>query len=114
MFAADPFAQLERMSAMMDQQEAAMIRRVQAMAQAPMGAMPGLPPGASGYSFVSTMSGNGVCMRSVRITYSGGNATPQMVSSTSGDCGPNHGAQVPAEVNAPGTQRRGRFRIRSR
>ncbi len=101
MMVADPFAAMERISAMMQQQEAVMLRQVQAMETAPEGMLPGLPPGASGYSFVSTMSGNGVCMRSVQITYNGDNVAPKMVSSTSGDCGPAHGAQAPAEVNTP-------------
>jgi hypothetical protein len=101
MFAADPFAALQRISAMMDQHAAAMLRQVQAMSAAPMGMMPGLPPGASGYSFVSTMSGHGVCARSVQITYTGGNATPKMVSSTSGDCGSDHGTAAPTEMNLP-------------
>ena len=38
-------------------------------------------------------------MRSVRITYNG-NAAPQMVSSTSGDCGPS-AVRTPSEVTAP-------------
>jgi hypothetical protein len=101
----DPFPALERISAMMHQQEAAMLRQVQALATTPDTALPGLPPGASGYSFVSTMSGSGVCMRSVRITYNGGNAAPRVVSSTSGDCGSGHGTQAPTEVNTPATIR---------
>jgi hypothetical protein len=47
------------------------------------------------------MSGNGVCTRSVRITYNGGNAPPQMVSSSSGDCGSDHRQSVPSEVTVP-------------
>jgi hypothetical protein len=97
--AADPFAALERIFAIMDRQADAMLRQVQSMVGGPAGMLPGLPPGANGYSFVSTMSGSGVCMRSVRITYSNGNATPQVVSSTSGDCG--RGIQSPSEVTAP-------------
>jgi hypothetical protein len=94
----DPFATLKRISAMMDQQAAAMLREVEDL-QGDM--LSGLPRGASGYSFVSTMSGNGACMRSVRITYSGGNAQPQMVSSSSGDCGSDHRQQAPSDVTVP-------------
>ncbi len=94
----DPFATLSRISAMMDQQAAAMLREVESLQG---GMFPGLPRGASGYSFVSTMSGTGVCTRSVRITYNGGNAPPQMVSSSSGDCGSDHRQQVPSEVTVP-------------
>jgi hypothetical protein len=99
MFAAYPFATPERISGMMDQQAAAMLQQVQTMHAAPISTFPGLPPGSSGYSFVSTMSGNGVCMRSVQITFNGANAAPKMVSSTSGDCG--RGAQPPAQINVP-------------
>jgi hypothetical protein len=94
----DPFATLNRIAAVMDQQAAAMLREVESM-QADM--LPGLPRGGSGYSFASTMSGSGVCTRSVRITYNGGNAPPQMVSSSSGDCGSDHRQQAPSEVTVP-------------
>jgi hypothetical protein len=94
----DPFATLNRISAMMDQQAAAMLREVEGL-QGDM--LPGLPRGASGYSFVSTMSGTGVCTRSVRITCNGGNAPPRMVSSSSGDCGSDYRQQAPSEVTVP-------------
>jgi hypothetical protein len=94
----DPFATLNRITAMMDQQAAAMLREVEGL-QGRM--LPGLPRGASGYSFVSTMSGTGVCMRSVQITYNGGNAPPRIVSGSSGDCGPDHRRQPPSEVTVP-------------
>jgi hypothetical protein len=94
----DPFAALQRISAMMDQQAAAMLRPVDAM---PRMMTPNFPQGASGYSFVSTMSGNGVCTRSVRITYSSGDAAPKMVSSSSGDCRPEQGGPPPAEIDQP-------------
>ncbi len=96
--ATDPFATLERISAMMDRQADAMLRQLPAMAATLMDPVPALPPGANGYSFVSTMSGNGVCMHSVRITYNGG--APKVVSNTSGDCGPD-AAQRPSDVNTP-------------
>ena len=94
----DPFVELERISALMDQQAAAMMRQVENLQG---GMIQKLPPGASGYSFVSTMSGNGVCTRSVQITYNGSTAPPRMVSSTSGDCGPDRRQQAPTEVTVP-------------
>jgi hypothetical protein len=97
MMAQDPFAMMARLSALMNQQAAVMLRQADAMAGAPTG----LQPGTSGYSFVSSTSGAGVCTRSVRITYNGGDAAPKMVSSTSGDCGPDHGGSPPAGVNMP-------------
>jgi hypothetical protein len=87
---ADPFAAMERMSAMMQQQEALMLRQMQE-----------LTAGPGGSPFVSTTAGSGVCMRSVRITYNGGDAAPEVVSSASGDCGPARGGQPGIEVNTP-------------
>ncbi|HEY4040907.1 MAG TPA: hypothetical protein VGM32_03580 [Rhodopila sp.] len=114
MMALDPFATLERISALMDQQAAAMLRQVEEL-PGMASQTPGLPPGASGYSFVSTMSGNGVCTRSVRITYNGGNAAPKVVSSSSGNCGADRESGPPAEVNTPApTQRRAPGTIEAR
>ncbi len=56
---------------------------------AEMDSLSALPADASGYSFVSTASGAGVCMRTVEIT-STGHGQPHVVSHTSGDCGPAH------------------------
>ncbi len=95
------FAAMERIAAVMDQQAAAMMRQVSELPMMTGGLVGGLPPGVSGYSMISTMAGNNVCTRSVQITFSGGNAQPRMVSHTSGNCGPDQGAGVPAEVNAP-------------
>lgn len=45
-----------------------------------------LPPGVSGYSYVSTVSSRGACTRTVEYR-STGDGHPQVVSRTSGDCG---------------------------
>jgi hypothetical protein len=45
-----------------------------------------LPPGATGYSVVSTLSSNGACTREVEYR-STGNGAPQVTSRTSGNCG---------------------------
>jgi hypothetical protein len=94
----DPFATLSRIATMMDRQAEAMLREVENM-QGQM--LPALPRGGSGYSYVSTMSGSGVCTTSVRITYNGGNTPPQVVSSSSGDCGPDRRQHAPSEVTVP-------------
>ena len=88
-FPADPFfARLERISAEMHRQMAGMMQQAEMMnAQSPgelSEAMLKNAPGSS-YSFVSTLSGSGVCMRSVQITSTPG-SKPQVVSHTSGDC----------------------------
>lgn len=94
---ASPFAILDRISAEMDRRAVAMFREVDAMAaQARTGqlteaSLRNVPPGSQSYSFVSTMSGNGVCTRSVEITSQGDGAPPRVVSHSSGNCGPATG-----------------------
>jgi hypothetical protein len=53
-----------------------------------------MPRGATTFSIVSETSSNGVCTHVRRITQGPGEAKPQMVSQTSGNCGADsHGAQ---------------------
>lgn len=92
-FANDPaFAMLERAQADMQHQMQAMqaLFRSNAAALSAPGmseaALSKLPAGAQGYSFISTMSGNGTCMQSVQIT-STGNGKPNVVRRSSGNCG---------------------------
>jgi hypothetical protein len=88
-----PFAMMERISAEMDRQAAATFRRAELLAGEARSGQPietgfvNLPAGSNGYTFISTMSGNGVCTRSVEITAQG-NAQPNVVSHSSGNCGP--------------------------
>jgi hypothetical protein len=101
-----PFALLERISAEIDRQAAAMSQAANTMIAQPMPgfgglteASPGrLPAGSQGYSTISTFSGNGVCTRSVQITYPGDGNAPRVQSRTSGNCGPAQGAATPAEL----------------
>ncbi len=107
LFGADsPFAAMQRMSAEMDREAAAMFRQADALAA---GASPGqltetalrrLPPGSASYTFVSTMSGNGVCSQSVEITAMGNGQPPRVVRHSAGNCGPSGGAT--GSVNLPG------------
>ena len=100
-----PFAMLDRISAEMDRRAAAMFREADALAtQARSGqlteaSLRNLPPGSQSYSFVSTMSGSGVCTRSVEITSMGNGAPPRVVSHSTGNCGPS--ASAPGSVNLP-------------
>ena len=100
-----PFAMMERISAEMDRQAAAMFRRAEAIAaEARSGQLTepsfgSLPPGSQGYTFVSTMSGNGVCTQSVEITSQGNGAQPRVVSHSSGNCGTTQGPA--GSVNLP-------------
>jgi hypothetical protein len=102
---ASPFVTLDRISAEMDREAAAMFQRADAVAaEARSGrlteaAFANLPPGSRSYSFISTMSGNSVCTRSVEITSPGNGAAPHVVSQSSGNCGPGNTAT--GSVNLP-------------
>jgi hypothetical protein len=93
-----PFAMLDRIAAEMDRRAAAMFRYAEAMAdRAVAGGFAettrgGVPPGATplggeSYSYASTISGNGMCTQSVRITSSGDGAPPRVERHSSGNCG---------------------------
>jgi hypothetical protein len=98
-----PFAMMDRIAAEMDRRAAAMFRYAEAAADradaggfagTPMGAMPAgampagaMPLGGESYSYVSTISGNGVCTQSVRITSRGDGAQPLVERHSSGNCG---------------------------
>ncbi len=97
--ASSPFAPLESVSAQMDREMAALMRQADALAmQTPNLDQPfdagirNLPAGASAYSVVSTMTGNGFCSRSTEITSFGNGQKPKVVTRTSGDCGGTQGA----------------------
>src|ERR1051325_6151240 len=104
-----PFVAMQRISAEMDRQMAAMLARAESLtAQARSGspqvieaALGKLPTGSQHYSFVSTMSGNGVCTRSVQITSQGNGAPPKVVSHSSGNCGPAVGPDASGTLNLP-------------
>ena len=93
------FAALDRISAEMDRQMDAMMRQTQmlaAMPQSPLyhATLKGVPGGATTFSMVSETSSNGVCTHVTRITQGAGDARPQVVSQTSGNCGEGaHSAQ---------------------
>lgn len=90
----------DRISAEMDRQMDAMMRQAQMMAamsqQSPLyhATLNGVPQGAATFSMVSETSSNGACIHVTRITQGAGDAKPQMVSQTSGNCGQAvHGAR---------------------
>lgn len=102
--AASPFAMLQRISAEMDREAAAMFQATDSLMSQPdpgsitEAALGRLPAGTEGYSLISTFSGAGVCTRSVQISYSGGGQKPRIVSSTAGDCGGSHHSAAPTEL----------------
>lgn len=104
---ADPFAEMDRMMAMMQAQHVAMMRQAAMLAaQAQAGGANGvqvnqvsagnLPAGASySVTYVSSSSGGGTCGQMVRVTQRQG-AAPQRISQTFGDCGQQGAAPAPA------------------
>jgi hypothetical protein len=89
-----PFAMMERMSAEMDRQAAALFHEIDAV---PMNG-----------GVIPAMSGLGVCMHSVQVTYTGDSWAPHVVSQTSGDCGAVHGSTAPVMLpSAPVPRRTG-------
>ncbi len=96
-----PFAAMERISAMMDAQAEAMLRQASAMQAFPAGAFPAgaFPAGSGAASFVSFAS-DGVCSRTVAVTY-GADGKAHTVSHDAGQCGAGGHAGAPAAVEAP-------------
>ena len=88
-----PFAALERISEAMDREADAAFRDARAQPGPALG-VPGLteidagnlPPGARGYSIISTLSGTSVCTQSVQYRSLGYGKAPQIATHTSGDC----------------------------
>ncbi|MBB3313098.1 hypothetical protein FHT78_004886 [Rhizobium sp. BK196] len=100
-----PFADLDRISADMDREAAAMLQQADSMMLISPGnlttiGLSDLPAGVRGYSMVSTISGNGVCTRSVRYV-STGNGKPHVESNMSGNCAPGKAASAPVPAKAP-------------
>ena len=78
----DPFAALAQMSAAMDQQMAAMMNAMDAIAAGAPGEAGALVPAAFG-----RMPPGSACFQSVEITSLGNGQAPQVVAHSSGDCG---------------------------
>jgi hypothetical protein len=93
------FADFERMTATLNNQVDAMMRRANLLAALPSGgqaspaAYGSLPVGATSYSSVTTVTDKGSCTRTTEMTSMGANKPPKIVSSSSGNCA--------TELNAP-------------
>lgn len=91
--APSPFAELDRITALMDRQMVQMMYQARMLQQQSLGsplnqaALTDMPAGSASYSFVSTTSGNGFCMRTTQVTSSPNGGKPKIVSQTSGNCG---------------------------
>lgn len=100
---ASPFAEMQRISAEMDRETAAMFNNAQFLAQWPAGAdsvmkvdLSRLPKGAQGYTMISTTSSKGTCTRFMEYISSGSDK-PQVRTSSSGNC---NALQSPAAKRA--------------
>jgi hypothetical protein len=108
----DPFAELDRISAMMQAQHEAMLRQVaelqrQAATVAAKGAPGGivvtgnLPAGSSySYTVVTSTGGNG-CTQRVEWRSDGSGGQPKMTQTSSGDCSAVNRNPAPVQVSAP-------------
>ncbi|MDE2183954.1 MAG: hypothetical protein KGJ78_13125 [Alphaproteobacteria bacterium] len=98
-----PFAELDRISALMDQQMNAMLIQAQQLDSLadPNGlssaALKDMPMGATSYSFIS--DGSAFCARSVEVMRGAGGKT-KVVSHTSGNCGSSNPAAQSSGDNA--------------
>lgn len=107
---APPFAALERISEAMDRQADAVLRDVNlrpwlalsgpGQTQVDLGK---LPPGAQGFSMVSTLSGGGICTRSVQYRSADDGKPPQIETRTSGACGADTKSAAPAATSTAAT-----------
>lgn len=96
-----PFAMLDQVSAMMDQQVEALTGQVRAPETQPFAdngkpALDALPNRTASYSFVS-IDGNRSCTRSWQVTLSDKAEAPKVIATSSGDCADANGRAVPAE-----------------
>lgn len=100
-----PFAELDRISALMDHQMAQMMYQARLMRMQPAdplysATLKNMPAGVSDYTFVSTMSDNGFCLRSTQITSSPHGGASKMVTKTSGNCSNEKSNTAPSRMNA--------------
>ena len=118
-----PFAEMDRMAAMMDRQADIAMQRMAAMerdAAAGRAPQPLLTaggkavPGVVSYSYVSTTTSEGGCTRTVEWRSDGTSAQPKMTRTSAGSCADAHdgaaaqplktGAPAPAAAPAPKTR----------
>lgn len=118
-FGPSPFATLRAVNAEINHAMADMMREMRAAFAVPAWTLaPGaltpaalgtMPPGGAVYSMSARFSGDGVCSRSISVTYPGNGATPKVVRHSSGNCGaeaPSAGvttAAPAATARQPGT-----------
>lgn len=99
-----PFAEIDRITALMDRQMEQMMYQARMMQmQGPRdpltsATLKDIPAGSANYTFVSSLAGGNFCMRSTQITASPNGGAPKVVSKTVGNCGD---AAAANPTNAP-------------
>jgi hypothetical protein len=105
-----PFAEMDRVAAMIDRQadlamqRAAMMQRAAQTGGAPMTLVAGKSmPGTVSYSYVSTTTSEGGCTRTVSWSTDGANAQPKMTKTSAGSCAGTsaHDPAQPLQAVAP-------------
>jgi len=106
---ASPFAEMERISAAMDRETAAMLDNIRLFAHSPDASdnlmnvdLSRLPKGAKGYTMISTTSGKGTCTQ-ITEYFNSGHSKPQVRTSSSGNCGALQGSTAKT-ARAPSPQ----------
>jgi hypothetical protein len=103
------FPDLNGAFARMDQEMAAAMQQVNALARAPLAAAGGpatlasygsLPPGMTSYSSVSVVDNGRQCSRTTEVIGQGPGKPPKVLSKVSGDCAPM-AERAPAPHGAP-------------
>lgn len=97
------FADLERVSAAMEQQEAEMLQAFDADGGPFSVDFSNMPAGTNGYSAVSVISGGQACTQSIRY-FTGSNGKPEVQQASSGDCSAVAGPSHATHVRAPAMQ----------
>jgi len=112
LFDMTPFAEMDRMAAMMDRQADVAMRQMAAMQRdAAAGRAPQrlltaggkAMPGVVSYSYVSTTTSEGGCTRTVEWRSDGTSPQPKMTKTSAGSCGGAHdgAAARPVQTAAP-------------
>lgn len=115
-FGGEPFAEMQRVSAMLEAQHRAMLQRVAELQRAAASGAPtsgltitsNLPAGSYHYSMVSSTTGTDGCTQTVSWNSDGRSAQPQVTRTSAGNCDAarrGEGPIVPAraEASAPTT-----------